>query len=432
MVLAEGEVVDGLALLSQAVLGDPAGRVRALHDGRLVDVLVLGHRPLEHRERRPLRARQRPRALDRGQAEGTHLQAPERALGADAGGRDGHELRAGALEHRRAEQTQRSAVRRSYGSGSIHEHRNAWYGKWRVGGRQVKRRIGPKRKPGTREGLTRTQAEAGLRQLIAEVRVAPPEGTLTLAEAGERYLRHVEHVMERRPSTVQDYACMLRQLGRYFDRRGIDGITAEDVAGYMHVKAGEGLSSKTVGNHLNFLNGVFRHAVKRGWARANPVAAVDRRRSSGADPDVRFLDHEELEALLRAVPGDLLGPTERTLYLTAAMTGLRQAGTVVAREVKRPAASRGSGGGRRRGARRRDRVPYLGVRHMGHMLGPSGSLISPVTSKPWRRYRRLLPSLVASRYAGIASRSHNSSTGRIRTEPMPRDCHSSLVPSRNR
>ena len=29
-----------------------------------------------------------------------------------------------------------------------------------------------------------------------------------------------------------------------------------------------------------------------------------------------------------------------------------------------------------------DRGCYLGVRHMGHMLGPSGSLISPVTSKP--------------------------------------------------
>ncbi len=43
--------------------------------------------------------------------------------------------------------------RRSYGTGSIHEHRGAWYGKWRVGDRQVKRKLGAKRLPGTRQGL---------------------------------------------------------------------------------------------------------------------------------------------------------------------------------------------------------------------------------------------------------------------------------------
>jgi integrase len=54
------------------------------------------------------------------------------------------------------------------------------------------------------------------------------------------------------------------------------------------------------------------------------VAAVDRPRSQGGNPDIRFLDGAELEALLRATPDDLLGPTEYALYLTAAMTGLRQ------------------------------------------------------------------------------------------------------------
>jgi len=39
---------------------------------------------------------------------------------------------------------------------------------------------------------------------------------------------------------------------------------------------------------------------------------------------VRYLDHDELEALLRAVPEDTLGKVEGPLYLTAAMTGLRQ------------------------------------------------------------------------------------------------------------
>jgi hypothetical protein len=36
----------------------------------------------------------------------------------------------------------------------------------------------------------------------------------------------------------------------------------------------------------------------------------------------------ELDALLRAVPDDDLGAVERPLYLTAAMTGLRQGGLI--------------------------------------------------------------------------------------------------------
>ena len=45
--------------------------------------------------------------------------------------------------------------KRQYGTGSIFEKRNAWYGKWRVRDRQVMRKLGPIRKSGTREGLTR-------------------------------------------------------------------------------------------------------------------------------------------------------------------------------------------------------------------------------------------------------------------------------------
>lgn len=62
----------------------------------------------------------------------------------------------------------------------------------------------------------------------------------------------------------------------------------------------------------------------RRWVAVNPVANVDRPRQQGTNPDIRFLELEEVEAVLRATPNDLLGPTERTLNLTAAMTGLRQ------------------------------------------------------------------------------------------------------------
>jgi integrase len=92
----------------------------------------------------------------------------------------------------------------------------------------------------------------------------------------------------------------------------------------MATKAAEGLQTKTISNHLNFAHGLFAFAVKRGWASTNPVADVDRPRVTGTDPDIRYLDRDEIEALLRAVPDDWLGPTDRALYLAATMAGLRQ------------------------------------------------------------------------------------------------------------
>lgn len=225
------------------------------------------------------------------------------------------------------------AARRSYGTGSIIVRRGAYYGKWRVGSRQVMRKLGAVRQPGSREGLTRKQAEAVLRRRMHEVRAAPAAyERLTVEEAGRRYLRHVEHVLERKPTTVADYGSILRRhLAPYFGSQAIERITADELAAYMAAKGAEGLSAKTVANHLNFTHGMFAFALKRGWVAANPVAAVDRPRATGADPDIRYLDPGEVEALLRAVPDDLLGPTDRALYLTATMTGLRQGELVALR-----------------------------------------------------------------------------------------------------
>jgi integrase len=223
--------------------------------------------------------------------------------------------------------------KRAYGSGSIVEERGSWYGKWRVGERQVKRRLGPVRAVGSSDGFTRKQAEAALRRMMSEVKTLAPEERVTFAEAAERYLHHVEHVMRRKASTVQDYRIMIdRHLAPHFQSTAIEQIRPEDVARYIAAKARAGLAVKTVTNHLNFAHGVFGFAVKRGWASTNPVASTDRPRAAHTDPDIRFLSSEELEALLRAVPReDVLGPTDHALYTVAAMTGLRQGELVALR-----------------------------------------------------------------------------------------------------
>lgn len=222
-----------------------------------------------------------------------------------------------------------NAPRRSYGAGSLFVRsdsrgREAWYGKWYVGGRRIQRCIGPKRPPGSRDGLTRAQAERELQRRV-EAERAVVRSRLTVAEAGRRYLDHLEHVLERKPTTVSDYGYMLdRHLSTFFDARPVERIESADVNRYLIAKRRDGLATKTISNHLVFLHGLFSFAVKRGWAPSNPVDGVDRPRGDGADPDIRYLTLDEVEAVLRSVADGHFAETDRVLYLTAAMTGLRQ------------------------------------------------------------------------------------------------------------
>jgi len=221
--------------------------------------------------------------------------------------------------------------KRSYGTGRLFVRcdsggREVWYGTWWAGGVRVKRRIGLKRSTARADGLTRVQAERELRRRIETDVVIAGAQRRTVAEAGEAYIEHLEFVMERKRTTVADYRGYLRRhLAPFFGERPLDRIDAARVEAFLRAKRTFGLSSKTVCNQLNFLHGLFAFAIKRGWASSNPVALVDRPRTPRhAHRRIRFLQREELDALLRAVPDDHLGAVERPLYLSAAMTGLRQ------------------------------------------------------------------------------------------------------------
>jgi integrase len=227
-------------------------------------------------------------------------------------------------------------ARRSYGAGSLFVRADAngkesWYGRWYTAGRQLQRRIGDKRRPGTREGLTRAQAERELARRIELERPAVRSG-LTIKSAAERYLDHLELVLERKPTTIGDYRSMLRRhIEPFFGTRALERIDSDRIRAFLAAKKKEGLATKTVINQLAFLHGLFAFALKRGWVVVNPVASVDRPRAAGTDPDIRYLDLAEVEALLAAIPDDDLGATERALYLTAAMSGLRQGELVALR-----------------------------------------------------------------------------------------------------
>jgi integrase len=147
----------------------------------------------------------------------------------------------------------------------------------------------------------------------------------TVAEAGERYVEHLARVKQRKRTTIQDYRGYLRRhLVPHFGERTLDRIEPVHIEGYLNAKLAT-LSSKTVTNHLAFLHGLFSFASRRRWAQRNPVAMVERPPGSRQHARrIRFLQPVEVEALLRAVPDDDLGPTDAALYLCAVTTGLRQ------------------------------------------------------------------------------------------------------------
>jgi integrase len=167
---------------------------------------------------------------------------------------------------------------------------------------------------------------------MAETVAPSPDRQLTFEIAATQYLRHLEEVMQRKRTTVQDYRIMLtRHLAPFFATRPLGAIEPSDIGHYIASKRHAGLAMKTVTNHLQFAHGVFAFSLRRGWVVMNPVAMADRPPAEPGDPDIRFLDREELEALLRAAADDYLGPLDRVLWLTAAMTGLRQGELVALR-----------------------------------------------------------------------------------------------------
>jgi hypothetical protein len=198
-------------------------------------------------------------------------------------------------------------ARRSYGTGALYVRRDSrgretWYGKWRVGGRQVKRRIGVVRRPGTRQGLTRAQAERELRRKVeSTVPVVAAGERCTVEEAGEQLLDHLA-ALGRKPSTLNTYRSLLgAHLSPRLGGSSLDRIEPAHVERLVAAMRQGSAGAKLTCNALTLLYQVFEFGRRRGWCERNPVKQVDRPQVE-EHKDIRFLAMEEVEALLAAVP----------------------------------------------------------------------------------------------------------------------------------
>jgi integrase len=225
----------------------------------------------------------------------------------------------------------------------------------RLGGpRLFVRRLERVRPVGSKDGLTRSQAEAAFRRLQNEEERAPRPARGTIVPTVDDVtdsLRKKLRLRGLRRSYLE--GCESMQRVHISPRLGNKPVTEvktshiESLAGSMLDK---GLAPKTVRNVMTFLYSIFEHAIDRRLIRENPVrraARPGRRRTGDANPDLQFLNVEELDAVIRAIPDevvdgkpaptrrgrpgpapppppDVLGPVLRVLILLAALTGLRQ------------------------------------------------------------------------------------------------------------
>lgn len=216
-------------------------------------------------------------------------------------------------------------ARRTYGTGSLHMKSGAYYGRWRVDGVMVNRRLGKVRQPGSREGLTKAQAEAALRRQVEAVVVAtgPSDRRITIAEAGEELVERMR-IKGRKTNTIEAVRSNLRvHLIPHFGDKPVGRIDVRAVERFVAAERRGGRAPKSIRNYVSTLHSIFELAVERGWAPTNPVKRAVKPEVPPST-EIRFLSIEEVEAVLDAIPGDDLGAVEHPLYVTAVMSGLRK------------------------------------------------------------------------------------------------------------
>jgi integrase len=230
-------------------------------------------------------------------------------------------------------QTKRNPPQRSRGTGALITRKDAagrevWCGKrWTPDGRQVKRRIGPKRPRGTRQGLTERQAS----NRLIEMMKAEPEDTIdkddsrTLSAAIEAHLAALGDAGLKR-STARGYRSRADAHLGALSMRTVDSTTPADVEALDRALRKSGLGPQTRRNVIGFLGAVLARAKKKGWALTNPVAEYEKPQKPRSDTggELQYLTLEEVEAVLRVMPDDALGRVERAIVLAAAMTGMRR------------------------------------------------------------------------------------------------------------
>jgi integrase len=158
---------------------------------------------------------------------------------------------------------------------------------------------------------------------IDNPRSAPDGQRVTMEQAGEEFSHRLELRGRRKSHRLTVASDLRNHIGPFFAGKTLDRIRPADIERYVEAKR-KALAIKTIRNHVNTMHSVFELGLRKGWCQINPVKLADRPTVKKTETRIQFLDQTELEKLLDApYPDDAFGRIEPTLYLTAAMTGLR-------------------------------------------------------------------------------------------------------------
>ncbi|MEJ7787870.1 MAG: site-specific integrase [Solirubrobacteraceae bacterium] len=217
--------------------------------------------------------------------------------------------------------------RRAYGTGTLRVVRGSWIASWYGSdGRRMQRKVGVARTEGRSDGMTKAQAEQALRRMreIGLKREVASGQRVTMAEAGIELCRRLELKGRKKSHRMTVESDLRNHITPFFARGTLDRITPEDIERYIAAKQ-HTLAIKTIRNHVGTMHSVFELGLRKGWCQRNPVKLADRPAIRTTETRIKFLEQDEVEKLLAtSYPDDAFGRIEPTLYLTAAMTGLRQ------------------------------------------------------------------------------------------------------------
>ena len=223
------------------------------------------------------------------------------------------------------------AGKRAYGTGRIFIKHDAYYGSWRTAeGKRTTRKLGMVRK-GRSDGLSKTQAEGVLREMIIADASRPHGGPQppTIRELGTALVARLQ-ADGRKPSHIESVRYHLsKHIVPLLGDLPANDVDERDVRRLVDRMLRDGKAPKTVRNVAGTLHSVLRLAVEQSVIDRNPcdMASLPQVRP---DATIRFLTVAELERVLDAPPGaDTTQaerdwwPVVRLLVLTAAMTGMR-------------------------------------------------------------------------------------------------------------
>ncbi len=143
---------------------------------------------------------------------------------------------------------------------------------------------------------------------------------LPFGDVAATYL--AEHVETNcRASTQRTHEQMLRvHLVPAFGTGDLRDVRRPTVDAYVARKRREGLSAKSVANHISVLSSIFEFAIRREWVAENPAKGVTLPKVT--DQGYDWLDAEAADLFLAAVRAR--DPKHADLFLVALRTGMRQ------------------------------------------------------------------------------------------------------------